>query len=298
MQTGNPYKTLGLKAGASADEIRRAYRKLVKKYHPDRNPSPSAAEQFIEIQSAYEQLTSGQTTADPSAVEQKYKERQAQYDQDLDAYKRQRAAAREKLRQQKEKEEAYKIAYLQQLRNGKIGLWHRAIAGLGALLFLALWIDFFLPAQQQAITAEAYGIHSYGSVDGHLVQVFKSTDKRVFWVADYQVQNLPKAQKLRSVETPWLHQVKALTFHEGLYEHVVPIHFSFYWAQICVSLLFLIPLLSWYLASADIVFVAGSFVSRYAIFAIMLWFLVSENRWIHLFSLGQLWPKKKKPNIL
>ena len=288
MQTGNPYKTLGLKAGASADEIRRAYRKLVKKYHPDRNPSASAAEQFIEIQSAYEQLTSGQITADPSAVEQKYKERQAQYDQDLDAYKKQRAAAREKLRQQKEKEEAYKIAYLQKLRNGKIGLWHRGVAGLGALLFLALWIDFFLPAQQQAIRAEAYGIHSYGSVDGHLVQLFKSTDKRAFWVADYQAQNLPKVQKLRSIETPWLHQVKALTFHNGQYEQVVPIHFSFYWAQIWVSLLFLIPLLSWYLASADIVFVAGSFVSRYAISAIILWFLLSENRWIHLLSLGQL----------
>lgn len=288
MQTGNPYKTLGLKAGASADEIRRAYRRLVKKYHPDRNPSPSAAAQFIEIQSAYEQLTSGQITADPSAVEQKYKERQAQYDQDLDAYKKQRAAAREKLRQQKEKEEAYKTAYLQQLRSGKIGLWHKAVAGFGALLFLALWIDFFLPARQQAISAEAYGIHSYGSVDGHLVQLFKSTDKRAFWVVDYLSQNLPKTQSLRSIETPWLHQVKALTFHDGLYEHVVPIHFSFYWAQIWISLLFLIPLLSWYLASADIIFVAGSFVSRYAIGAIMLWFLLSESRFIHLLTLGQL----------
>lgn len=288
MQTGNPYKTLGLKAGASADEIRRAYRRLVKKYHPDRNPSPSAAAQFIEIQSAYEQLTSGQITSDPSAVEQKYKERQAQYDQDLYAYKKQRAAAREKLRQQKEKEEAYKTAYLQQLRSGKIGLWHKAVAGLGALLFLALWIDFFLPARQQAISAEAYGIHSYGSVDGHLVQLFKSTDKRAFWVVDYLSQNLPKTQSLRSIETPWLHQVKSLTFHDGLYEHVVPIHFSFYWAQIWISLLFLIPLLSWYLASADIIFVAGSFVSRYAISAIMLWFLLSESRFIHLLTLGQL----------
>lgn len=288
MPTGNPYKTLGLKTGASADEIRRAYRRLVKKYHPDRNPSPTAAAEFIEIQSAYEQLTGSQTTPDPSAVEQKYRARQAQYDQDLDAYKKQRAKAREKIRQQKRNEEAYKTAYLQQLRSAKIGLWHRAVAGLGALLFVVLWIDFFLPPQQRAISAEAYGIHSYGSIDGHLVQVFKSTDKRAFWVADYQTQNLPKAQKLRSIETPWLHQVKALTFHEGLYEHIVPIHFSFYWAQIWISLLFLIPVLSWYLASADIIFVAGSFVSRYAISAIMLWFLLSESRFIHLLSLGQL----------
>jgi hypothetical protein len=27
-----------------------------------------------------------------------------------------------------------------------------------------------------------------------------------------------------------------------------------------------------------------------------LWFLISENRFVHLFTLGQLWPKKKKQN--
>ena len=46
MLTGDPYKVLGLKAGASPDEIRSAYRRLVKKYHPDRNPSASAATQW------------------------------------------------------------------------------------------------------------------------------------------------------------------------------------------------------------------------------------------------------------
>jgi hypothetical protein len=40
-------------------------------------------------------------------------------------------------------------------------------------------------------------------------------------------------------------------------------------------------------------------VSRYAIFAVMLWFLFTENRYLHLLTLGQLWvPKKKKQNLL
>lgn len=287
MQTGDPYKVLGLKAGASPDEIRSAYRRLVKKYHPDRNPSASAATQFIAVQAAYEQLNSGQNTAAPEAVEQQYRARQAQYDQDLEAYKKQRAVAREKMRQRKQNEEAYKMAYLQQLKSGKIGFWHRAVALLGALLFVVLWTDFFLPEKQIPIRAAAFGLHSYSSVDGHQVQLFKSTDGRAFWVADYLSQNLQKTQSLRSIETPWLHQVKALTFHDGLYQLSVPIHFSFYWAQIWLSLLFLIPLLAWYFASADIIFVAGSFVSRYAILGCMLWFLCTENRLIHLLSLGQ-----------
>jgi DnaJ-class molecular chaperone len=49
------YKTLGVERNASADEIKRAYRRLTKQYHPDRNPNdPSAERKFKEVQQAYE----------------------------------------------------------------------------------------------------------------------------------------------------------------------------------------------------------------------------------------------------
>lgn len=52
------YKILGVAENASADEVKKAYRKLAKQYHPDANPdNPSAAERFKEVSEAYSILS-------------------------------------------------------------------------------------------------------------------------------------------------------------------------------------------------------------------------------------------------
>ncbi len=53
----DPYKVLGVSPDASDDEIKRAYRKLAKKYHPDLNPGdPVAAKKMQQVNAAYEQI--------------------------------------------------------------------------------------------------------------------------------------------------------------------------------------------------------------------------------------------------
>lgn len=54
------YEVLGVRRNASGEDIKKAYRKLAMKYHPDRNKNPAAEEQFKEIREAYESLTDKQ----------------------------------------------------------------------------------------------------------------------------------------------------------------------------------------------------------------------------------------------
>src|SRR5512135_789652 len=56
MEYKDYYAVLGVTRESSEDDIKRAYRKLARKYHPDVSKEPSAEERFKEVQEAYEVL--------------------------------------------------------------------------------------------------------------------------------------------------------------------------------------------------------------------------------------------------
>lgn len=69
----DPYQVLGVSPDASDEEIKRAYRKLAKKYHPDANPGDEqAAKKMQEINDAYDRIKNPEKNRGPAAGGQGY----------------------------------------------------------------------------------------------------------------------------------------------------------------------------------------------------------------------------------
>ena len=79
----NPYTVLGVSETATDEEIRNAYRRLAKKYHPDLNPNdPTATQRMNEVNAAYDQIK----TADKRAAYRAGQSQQSYYQSSADPF--------------------------------------------------------------------------------------------------------------------------------------------------------------------------------------------------------------------
>jgi hypothetical protein len=275
---GSAYNVMGLTPGASEEEIRKRYRKLVKKFHPDVNKDANAERKFIEIQEAYEELMSD--NQDQITVEETPK---TSFETEYTEY---RNYAREQYQARKKKEAEDLEKLYVRLQTGPIFLWHKIIAITSLFVMIALILDFVLPYHYVSDVIASYSTDTYQSMNGNLVSLAKTSKGESFFLNAFSNGFFDVNPFIQIEKTAILHQsISVLSYGNNVLQ-VIPIHFSFYWAQFVLFPFLLIPNIFLFYRKKDAFFIMGSYFSRYASGILLLYFLISQDRWYHLLTLG------------
>lgn len=144
------YQILGLPSGASELEVKKRYRELVMRFHPDVNSSPSAHEDFIKIKLAYEKLM-----GDHVGVENLYAQYQSRKgsskvsdtkESEQEAREQMRARAREYAKAQQKEAEEIELGVFNWLTRGIQWKLVRTFSALSVLFGLIMLVEFWVPA--------------------------------------------------------------------------------------------------------------------------------------------------------
>jgi hypothetical protein len=275
---GSAYKLFGLSPGASEEEIRKRYRELVKKFHPDVNKDANAEKKFIEIQTAYEELM-----REPEAQLGIDHPTESTFQDEYTSY-REHARQQFQARKKKEAEELEKL-YVR-LQTGPIHLLHRCIALASLIVLLTLCLDLILPNQRVSAVITSYSTDVYHSMNGNLVSLAKTNQGESFFLNAFSNRFFDTNPFIEIKKTAIFHQSVSVLSHSKESLQEIPIHFSFYWAQFLLFPFFLIPIAFLIYRKKDAFFIMGSYFTRYASGIILLYFLISQERWYHLLTLG------------
>ena len=202
---------LGLSFDASKRDIKAAYRRLAKQYHPDRSPSPEAAQQFALITEAYDYLLSPATPESSSA----------------DPLTDWRAEARERIRREKAAQRQQQEVLL-----GKIYRVLNYVMAVPTLLNLLLIVDYYAPATVQpepVMAVEKVGVAAQPTDNDRQWQ-YDRVYFRMFEMLVDPGTAIPLAdiREAQVTFTPILHTVKEASYQLKQQEEVITPVYNIY----------------------------------------------------------------------
>jgi curved DNA-binding protein CbpA len=148
------YAILELPENASRESVKKAYRRLSKKYHPDLNADQDANLKFIKINEAYRLITEGGS-----------REKEIQFDRFSEERRQSKEDLRRKAWEYVRKQEAERRKEIQDELN-RLYRWFNYIAGLFFLLNLVFLLDLFLPVDKLKDELIGYERIGYSSKEG------------------------------------------------------------------------------------------------------------------------------------
>ena len=274
------YSRLVLSETANSEDIRRQFRKLAMKYHPDKNQSEGAQEEFLKITEAYEILTGKRKIENSRESKRTGSARPQQKERVREARRRHY----EQVIKEQEETEIYFKGLLKS-RGWKV-VTRSSI--LGAILSLCLILDLFLPHHysQDRMSHYALDIYSSGQAIEKRVSLVRTAKNEEYWIEELDYPFYGQYPDF-FVQKSWIFQdpINLVSIQHGKFA-LYAVHytyFSFFYLMIPV---FLIPAFTWYYKRKTITFTILYYLSLYLSTSLMLLFLISDLHWLHLLTLG------------
>lgn len=272
------YKILGLPPSASNEEVRKKYRQLVMKYHPDRNSSPHAEEMFIQLTEAYSELIDKAPIAKKGTIiktaEQEREERIV--------------VARERYAAQVQREQRENEAYFEQLTRGIKWKIIRFSTVLGIILSFMMLLDLVLPHHLEKDEVTHYRRNVAYGTDGQVVSLIRTARNDYYWISR-MTYSLYGTTRHVYVESSWLfHNTVRIISRDKLTYKIFNTHFTYYGSTWLIIPIFLLPGFTIFYKRKKISFTFLYYSSFYGVNTLILMYLFSGNRWAHILTLGFL----------
>jgi curved DNA-binding protein CbpA len=274
------YNRLGLSEAASSEDVRRQYRKLAMKYHPDRNPSESAQEEFLQITEAYEILTGKKKVIHSRGSNRTGSARPQQKERVREARKRHYEQV---IREQQETEMYFKG--LLKSRGWKV---IKFSAVVGVILSLCLTLDLFLPHHfsKDRITHYALDVYSSGQAIDKRVSLVKTSKNEEYWIGELDFSFYGQYPDFYVQESWIFHDPTHLVSIQRGRFALYPVEYTYFSFVYLLIPIFLVPVFTWYYRRKTITFTILYYLSIYLSTGLMILFLVSNMHWLHFFTLG------------
>jgi hypothetical protein len=270
------YHILGLTPGASETEIKRNYKKLAFQYHPDRNPSDSAHEKFIQITEAYEVLLGKKKpirktkNAQPKTPEERRKE------------------AYERFQEFQRREEQANDRYFQSLFTGRKWQIIKLASVLGTVLSLFILTDMLIPKYQEKDIAAFYSKDVYGGTFDETVSLIVTDKGNEYWVGGLDASVYLSYPELIIFRSRIFHEATALVSVRKADLKAYPLPFTFYAFNWLFILIALVPLGVRLIRRKNIYFTFAYQFALYVSTSLTLLYLLGNNHWLHLLTFGFL----------
>jgi len=270
----------GLPENSTEEEVRKRYKELAKKYHPDRTNSPNAKELFQNLNKVYNLILK-------SFENRVYKDYQIQIDAELER----RRKINEKWRKmvlENERKKAEKInQWYERLQSGVTWKYTFVVSLTSLIIAFILAIDLIIPKRCESDLVLEYGKKMSFVNDVFTIKIITSKN------GNYTIS---KDDRLDFNMNPFISIEKTRIVHLTLrgfhftnhFKNQIGFHLTIYSSIVLVFIVLIVSSFVLFYRTKDAFFIMGSYFTRYFAGPFVVWFMLSDNRWIHIFTLGLL----------